>query len=179
MGIKDRVSRARHSLGFHTGEWAYDTPGNCAQTRVCTGCGDVAKRVEHSYGEWFRNERVAEESDCGLLRTCAVCNDAHLKPEHEIAWYYFSDLPSVPDFPKKAYLSGKYGLLSNPCKQYARCKHCTHVEQNFRVWHDFGDRELGGAEHTQINETTSYNTGLYYYECRKCHKRESGGTGEI
>jgi hypothetical protein len=170
-------SNARHGLGFHTGEWVYDAPGQCAQTRTCTGCPDISKRVRHSHGEWRRN-RPCDEATCGLVSVCAVCADTRFKSEHEPAWHYFADLPKMPDFPQKARLAKQVGFFSNACKQFARCNYCGRIEHGFRVQHDWTEPEIGTVQYVTSSDSSGHTVGNMYMKCRRCHKRETAGTIE-
>ncbi len=169
MGI---LSKARHNLGFHTGEWIYDAEGQCAQTRTCTGCDDVSTRVKHSFGDWYRR-LPCDEATCGMIRTCRVCPEFTFKSEHEFTWHYFTELQQLPDFAGRPKLTKAW--VTSPCKQFSLCDHCYTVGPEYRVWHDWGPSTVGGIEHVQLNDVEGFDVPKYYQACKVCDKRTPAG----
>lgn len=165
------LGKARHNLGFHTGDWTYDVQGQCKQTRRCTGCDNVSTRVEHSFGDWYRR-LPCDEATCGMIRTCRVCQEFAFKSAHEFNWHFFRQLPQMPDFPSKPRLLKV--RVDTPCKQFSMCRHCGLTETKYQNEHDWVSAGVI-VEHTQLNDVTSFDSATGYKVCRVCDVRTSAG----
>ena len=153
MGVLGKI---RHGLGFHTGEWAFDTPTSCAQTRRCTGCPDVETRVRHEISDWaLRLPRKANA--CTRERVCRRCAMVETDQVHVFEWYYLEEAPPGPG------IAESFAALPDPtdrrhrCRQLSICEFCYATKHDQRTHHQWG------------SATPTFN-GEQEYRCRRCDR---------
>jgi hypothetical protein len=145
-----RLSNARHKLGFHTGDWVFDAPDSCAQTRHCTGCSDISTRVRHDLTGWaYREPRAANA--CVKDRTCMRCSLSEAEQEHSFKWVYSDELP-----PESGLLGAFSSALKSTCHQIMVCEYCREPGKGTRVEHTWGEM------------VRNENDGNYYRGCVRC-----------
>jgi hypothetical protein len=149
MGL---LKSARHNLGFHTGDWEFDDPDSCQQTRRCTGCPDVSQRASHQLGDWvYRQPR--EDNLCAKDRMCRGCSLLESEQEHTFVWHYVEEILERKD------LHWARMRLSR-CEQVNVCAYCPTIEKGTIVSHSWGDSVWNGHE------------SRYHHQCLRCKKVE-------
>lgn len=146
---------SRHRLGFHTGDWVYDTAGSCEQTRRCTGCSDVSVRERHTLSDWaYQEPRYANA--CAKNRSCQRCPLTETKADHAFATFYIEDLEGRPDL--AAAMGDGYRLMAQPCAAVAGCKFCNATGNQVTIIHRWA--------YPKHND----DDGKLYTTCRGCGK---------
>jgi tetratricopeptide (TPR) repeat protein len=111
MALKDLLDKGKCLVGFHRGEWVFDTTGQCAQTRVCPICGVRNARVEHGWGEWTHRSL----GSCELIHACQRCGDVETRTEHSWGdWQY---------------------VRENDCTQMQACMRCGTAGEQTQLLH--------------------------------------------
>lgn len=148
------LGMARHGLGFHSGEWVFETPGSCAHTRRCTGCPDVKTRIRHDMPDWAL--RLPREANaCTRERACRRCAMVDTEQVHVFQWYYLDDAPPNPG------IAEAFTSLFDPadrrslCRQLSLCAFCLATNRDERTHHQWG------AAMQTFN-------GDQEYRCRRC-----------
>jgi hypothetical protein len=168
-GMMGFLSKSRHGLGFHTGEWAFETENWCVQTYRCTGCPDVKTRTLHDLPGWSY-QMPREANACTQERVCRRCARAETKQGHAFQWYYFDEL-LLPE----PGIAGAFTALLDPgarrgrCRQFSACEVCHVARSDQRTHHQWGPR------------SPNFNGGDDR-RCRRCGTRDStsspfGGQG--
>jgi hypothetical protein len=152
------LKKAQHSLGIHSGEWAFDAPGACAQTRRCTGCPDVSTRVRHDQAKWsYREPRGA--NFCTKERVCRRCSLTDTEQEHSFAFMYYDYVQKHRPELLSAIPKG-YKSLRGPCAKMSACTFCTTVGRGDYIEHSWG------------NPVKNPEDGVMYSQCLICRKVE-------
>ena len=145
------LKASQHSLGFHSGEWTYDGPDACRQTRACTGCSNVSVRVRHDVGDWvYRMPR--DVNFCTKERRCSRCRLTEGMQEHSFEWRYYDELQRVPTFPRG------YKRLRGPCARIMVCVFCPETGTSDVIQHDW----------TRLVKNPQ--DGFWYRHCTRCGK---------
>jgi serine/threonine protein kinase len=97
--------------GSHKGEWFYDARDSCEQSMTCERCGEVAKKVEHSWQEW---QRIVD-TKCEFIRFCSRCALEEINFQHNWDWKY---------------------VQTNNCIMQAECKQCHEVNPKRKTVHE-------------------------------------------
>ena len=112
--LKDLFDRGKCLVGMHQGEWAFDAPARCAQTRACAVCAAKESRIEHAWSEW----KPRSSKSCEQTRQCERCRDQEARVEHAWAdWGYTS---------------------AGNCLQARVCSRCNAVADDTQVVHQWG-----------------------------------------
>ena len=143
---------ARHNLGFHTGDWEFEAPDSCLQTRRCTGCSDVSKRVHHQLSAWvYRYPR--EANLCTKDRTCEKCPLAESTHEHTFVRHYIEQVTERKDL--------RWARIRlRRCEQLNACAYCPTIERGTIIKHFWGD------------SVWSERDARYYHHCLRCGEVE-------
>ncbi len=56
-------------VGWHHGDWAYVSPGECTQTRTCRECSEEISRVEHNV-EYWTSDGFLSQGQSGVCSRC-------------------------------------------------------------------------------------------------------------
>ena len=120
--FKKLLQKGKCLLGFHEGEWNYEQPAQCTQTRLCTLCQKRQERTHHIWAEWeFERER-----DCAQRRVCERCAESEERVTHNWA---------APEF-----------VEEGSCEQVRRCARC-EAEEPTGASHQWGRWEYAIEDH--------------------------------
>jgi hypothetical protein len=75
--FKKLLQKGKCLVGFHEGEWNYEQPAQCIQTRLCTLC---QKRQERTHHIWAVG--IEREGDCAQRGVCERCAERRSAPPH-------------------------------------------------------------------------------------------------
>jgi hypothetical protein len=138
------LKNARHSMGIHSGEWVFDAPGACDQTRDCTGCEAVSTRVHHDISKWRYREPRAEHL-CVQERGCGRCDLAETKQEHKFEFIHYDSI--ARERPAMLRTPPGYKKIRHACSAMQVCLHCdTHGGGDFVIhtWKGFEHDDTTG-----------------------------------
>lgn len=156
----------RCKIGSHTGDWDYDRPRECDQSRRCTNCGYVSTRARHRWGEWDWEDPDNLKS-CDSVRRCGRCDDAEYETRHRLEWRYaldvMGDLSDVDGLGWQLMAAATRSLQENygKCQQVMACRRCGYYDgSSRRTFHDWGDWRLSQYDDTSV------------HICARCGERE-------
>jgi len=116
------IDKGRCSLGFHSGEWIYESPASCVQVQVCERCAKRSQRTQHGWGEW----QFLSEDDCTLQRACPRCGAVESKVQH-------------------AWSSDQYYTTPGACETVRICERCS-TQEDSGIIHDYSAWEYESDE---------------------------------
>src|SRR5688572_3093946 len=76
--LKNLFNSGKCLLGFHQGEWQFESPSSCLQYQVCEHCKKRSTKTEHTWNEWD----YQTEDNCQQIRVCLRCQNEETRILH-------------------------------------------------------------------------------------------------
>src|SRR5881628_172812 len=113
--LKDLLDKGKCLIGIHQGDWMFDAPDRCDQTRTCRICGVNHSRKEHRWPEWTE----ATDARCESIRVCERCREDERQIVHAWSEWDYAD--------------------TDGCEQVQKCVRCGSTRVEHRVAHQWED----------------------------------------
>ena len=164
--LKELFQKGKCKIGFHEGEWEYESLEKCLQFRICSICGKRSEKFSHVWDDW----EYVYEDQCDQDRFCKRCGEKESRKEHSWGeWRYESGSCRQFRICARCYeretgssehLWGQFEYIdSNICSQSQTCKRCGVT--NNRINHDWGDWVYSESKESPIRV------------CRRCGEMQT------